>query len=121
MDTNPPSTRTPSSFSYNKYTQIASRAVRTGLKESERVGAEKRANIGVKYQQWENGKGGEQVSRPARHGFAVGISSHGGSRQDDEESDMRRVDGLIWSGRKEPVTSDQVPFVRSNSTRATNE
>lgn len=48
--------------SYNKYTQIASRAVRTGLKESERVGAEKRANIGVKYQQWENGKGGEQVS-----------------------------------------------------------
>ncbi|KAG7571408.1 hypothetical protein FFLO_00591 [Filobasidium floriforme] len=49
-------------FSYNKYTQIASRAVRTGLKESERVGAEKRANIGVKYQQWENGKGGEQVS-----------------------------------------------------------
>ncbi|KAH8080909.1 mitochondrial ATP synthase epsilon chain-domain-containing protein [Filobasidium floriforme] len=47
-------------FSYNKYTQIASRAVRTGLKESERVGAEKRANIGVKYQQWENGKGGEQ-------------------------------------------------------------
>lgn len=48
--------------SYNKYTQIASRAVRTGLKESERVGAEKRANIGIKYQQWNAGKGGEQVS-----------------------------------------------------------
>jgi F-type H+-transporting ATPase subunit epsilon len=48
--------------SYNKYTQIASRAVRQGLKESERVAAEKRAQIGLKVQTWENGVGGEQVS-----------------------------------------------------------
>lgn len=48
--------------SYNKYTQIASRAVRQGLKESERVAAEKRAQIGLRVQTWENGVGGEQVS-----------------------------------------------------------
>lgn len=35
------------SRSWNKYTQIASRAVRTALSESERVAAEKRATIGV--------------------------------------------------------------------------
>lgn len=48
--------------SFNKYTQIASRAVRQGLKESERVAAEKRAQVGLKVQTWENGVGGEQVS-----------------------------------------------------------
>lgn len=48
--------------SFNKYTQIASRAVRQGLKESERVGAEKRAVIGVKYQLWKDGQPGDQVS-----------------------------------------------------------
>jgi F-type H+-transporting ATPase subunit epsilon len=52
--------------SYNKYTQIASRAARQGLKESERVAAEKRAAVGIKYQIWQNGTGGEQV------GFCAG-------------------------------------------------
>lgn len=52
----------PSLGSFNKYTQIASRAVRQGLKESERVNAEKRAAVGIKYQMWEQGQGGEQVS-----------------------------------------------------------
>ncbi|WVQ84144.1 hypothetical protein IAT38_006291 [Cryptococcus sp. DSM 104549] len=48
-------------MSWNKYTQIASRALRQALSEGDRVAAEKRAAIGVRYQLWENGKGGEQT------------------------------------------------------------
>ncbi|WOO82802.1 uncharacterized protein LOC62_04G006288 [Vanrija pseudolonga] len=48
-------------FNWNKYTQIASRAVRTALSESERVAAEKRATIGVKYQVWDKGVAGEST------------------------------------------------------------
>ncbi|CCM00508.1 uncharacterized protein FIBRA_02542 [Fibroporia radiculosa] len=48
-------------FTYNKYTQIAARAVRQSLKESERVTAEKRGLTALRYQQWENGQGGQQV------------------------------------------------------------
>ncbi|KAJ9121135.1 hypothetical protein QFC24_004808 [Naganishia onofrii] len=61
-------------FSYNKYTQIASRAVRQGLKESERVVAEKRAQVGIKVQTWEKGVGGEQkfLVPPAAEGAATG-------------------------------------------------
>lgn len=47
---------------YNKYTQIAARAVRLSLKENERVAAEKRGLTSVRYQHWEGGKGGEQVA-----------------------------------------------------------
>lgn len=49
-------------FRYNKYTQIAARAVRQSLKEDKRVAAEKRGLTALRYQHWENGKGGEQVS-----------------------------------------------------------
>ncbi|KAI5124367.1 hypothetical protein M0805_008971 [Coniferiporia weirii] len=48
-------------FSFNKYSQITARAVRQSLKESERVKAEKRGLTALRYQDWENGKGGEQV------------------------------------------------------------
>ncbi|KAI0261400.1 mitochondrial ATP synthase epsilon chain-domain-containing protein [Gloeopeniophorella convolvens] len=48
-------------FTYNKYTQIAARAVRQSLKENERVIAEKRGLTALRYQHWEDGKGGEQV------------------------------------------------------------
>ncbi|GBE81821.1 mitochondrial ATP synthase epsilon chain-domain-containing protein [Sparassis latifolia] len=48
-------------FSYNKYTQIAARALRQSLKEEERVAAEKRGLTILRYQQWENGQGGKQV------------------------------------------------------------
>jgi len=48
-------------FTYNKYMQIAARAVRQSLKENERVAAEKRGLTALRYQHWENGKGGEQV------------------------------------------------------------
>lgn len=47
--------------SFNKYSQITARAVRQSLKESERVKAEKHGLTAVRYQHWENGKGGEQV------------------------------------------------------------
>lgn len=40
---------------------MASRAIRQALNETDRVAAERRAQIGVRYQLWENGKGGEQV------------------------------------------------------------
>jgi F-type H+-transporting ATPase subunit epsilon len=46
---------------YNKYSQIAARALRQSLKEGERVKAEKRGLTAMRYQHWENGKGGEQV------------------------------------------------------------
>ena len=49
---------------YNKYTQIAARAVRQSLKENERVAAEKRGLTALRYQHWEDGKGGEQVAFP---------------------------------------------------------
>nr|XP_019047311.1 hypothetical protein I302_03920 [Kwoniella bestiolae CBS 10118]OCF26241.1 hypothetical protein I302_03920 [Kwoniella bestiolae CBS 10118] len=54
--------------SWNKYTQVASRALRQALSETDRVAAEKRAAIGVRYQLWENGQGGEQkyVVPPAK-------------------------------------------------------
>jgi len=48
-------------FTYNKYTQIAARAVRQSLKEEQRVAAEKRGSTVLRYQHWEDGKGGEQV------------------------------------------------------------
>lgn len=48
-------------FSYNKFSQIAARALRQSLKEGERVKAEKRGITNVRFQKWENGKAGEQV------------------------------------------------------------
>lgn len=48
-------------FSYNKFTQIAARAVRQSLKETERVAAEKRGVTALRYQKWEDGRGGQQV------------------------------------------------------------
>jgi len=48
-------------FTYNKYAQIAARALRQSLKENERVLAEKRGVTLLRYQQWENGQGGQQV------------------------------------------------------------
>ena len=46
---------------FNKYSQIAARAVRQSLNETERVAAERRGLTDVRYQKWEAGKGGEQV------------------------------------------------------------
>ncbi|KAI0310264.1 mitochondrial ATP synthase epsilon chain-domain-containing protein [Amylostereum chailletii] len=51
-------------FTYNKYTQIAARAVRQSLNEAERVAAEKRGLTALRYQHWEKGQGGEQVRPP---------------------------------------------------------
>ncbi|KAG7442525.1 uncharacterized protein BT62DRAFT_386478 [Guyanagaster necrorhizus] len=48
-------------FSFNKYSEIAARALRASLKEDQRVLAEKRGLTSLKYQKWENGQGGQQV------------------------------------------------------------
>jgi F-type H+-transporting ATPase subunit epsilon len=48
-------------FSYNKFAQITARAVRSSLKDDLRVAAEKRGQTNVRYQQWQDGKGGAQV------------------------------------------------------------
>lgn len=47
---------------YNKYAQITARAVRQSLQETERLGAEKRGLTALRYQKWEDGVGGQQVS-----------------------------------------------------------
>jgi len=48
-------------FTYNKYSQITARAVRQSMKETERVGAERRGVTALRSQKWENGVGGQQV------------------------------------------------------------
>ncbi|KAG9018656.1 hypothetical protein FRB90_010856 [Tulasnella sp. 427] len=48
-------------FTFNKYSQIAARAVRQSLVEAERLKADKRGSTVLKYQKWENGQGGTQV------------------------------------------------------------
>ncbi|KAJ3566845.1 hypothetical protein NP233_g6747 [Leucocoprinus birnbaumii] len=48
-------------FTYNKYAQITARAVRSSLKEEQRLAAEKRGLTMLRYQQWENGQGGPQI------------------------------------------------------------
>ncbi|KAE9393680.1 hypothetical protein BT96DRAFT_923892 [Gymnopus androsaceus JB14] len=49
-------------FTFNKYSQITAGAVRKSLQETQRLAAEKRGVTAVRYQVWENGKGGEQVT-----------------------------------------------------------
>ncbi|KAJ4002303.1 hypothetical protein F5050DRAFT_1559132 [Lentinula boryana] len=45
-------------FTFNKYSQIIAGVVRKSLKETQRLAADLTA---LRYQVWENGKGGEQV------------------------------------------------------------
>ncbi|KAF5323997.1 hypothetical protein D9611_008380 [Ephemerocybe angulata] len=49
-------------FTYNKFAQITARALRNSLKEEQRIAAEKRGLTSVRYQQWENGQGGPQIT-----------------------------------------------------------
>ncbi|PWN18009.1 hypothetical protein BCV69DRAFT_285606 [Microstroma glucosiphilum] len=49
-------------FSYNRYTSICGRATRSALKEGERVKAERRGDTSLRYQEWKEGKAGEQRS-----------------------------------------------------------
>ncbi|KIP08857.1 hypothetical protein PHLGIDRAFT_103662 [Phlebiopsis gigantea 11061_1 CR5-6] len=48
-------------FTFNKYSQIAARALRSSLKETERVAAEKRGATILRYQEWKDGQGGQLV------------------------------------------------------------
>jgi Mitochondrial ATP synthase epsilon chain len=61
-------------YRYNKYSQICARAVRASFKEEHRVAAEKRGLTILRYQQWENGQGGQQV-RFAFFGLGLGLGS----------------------------------------------
>jgi F-type H+-transporting ATPase subunit epsilon len=54
--------RSDASTRYNKYSQITARAVRQSMKETERVGAERRGVTALRSQKWENGVGGQQAS-----------------------------------------------------------
>lgn len=47
--------------SFNKYSQITASALRRSLNETERLAAERRGFTNVRYQNWEDGKGGQQV------------------------------------------------------------
>ncbi|AXA49081.1 F-type H+-transporting ATPase subunit epsilon [Malassezia restricta] len=49
-------------FSYSKYTQVAARAVRQSLKETERADAERRAFQALRYQEWKNGEASDHIS-----------------------------------------------------------
>ncbi|KAF9069986.1 mitochondrial ATP synthase epsilon chain-domain-containing protein [Rhodocollybia butyracea] len=49
-------------FTFNKYSQITASAVRKSLKEEQRLASEKRGITALRYQVWENGKGGNQVT-----------------------------------------------------------
>lgn len=48
--------------SFNKYISIAARATRQALKEEERLAADKRNPVTLKWQTWKDGKGSAQVS-----------------------------------------------------------
>ncbi len=52
---------------YNRYASICARAVRNSLKEEQRVKAERRGEMSLRYQQWKDGKAGEQVSISIEH------------------------------------------------------
>ncbi|KDN51959.1 hypothetical protein K437DRAFT_254692 [Tilletiaria anomala UBC 951] len=43
-------------FTYNKYASICARATRQGLKEQERVKADRRGEMSLRYQEWKEGK-----------------------------------------------------------------
>ena len=46
---------------YNKYASVCARATRQALKEEERVKADRRGEMALRYQQGKDGKAGDQV------------------------------------------------------------
>lgn len=57
---------------FSKYANIAANATRQGLKESERAAAERRGFQALRYQEWKDGKPGEQVRTASGAIGAVG-------------------------------------------------
>ena len=49
------------SHRYNTFAQVCARALRNALKEQPRLAAEKRGVTTLRYQKWQDGKGGQQV------------------------------------------------------------
>ena len=56
---------------FNKYISIAARATRQALKEEERLKADKRGTVTLKWQTWKEGKGSAQVRLP----FSLSLGS----------------------------------------------
>ncbi|KAH8915785.1 hypothetical protein BT69DRAFT_1356300 [Atractiella rhizophila] len=56
-----------SKLSFFKRSSVAARALRQVLKEEKRLEAERRGDMGLRYQIWKDGKAGEQtwVKKPA--------------------------------------------------------
>lgn len=92
----------PPAHSYNKFTSIAARATRQALKEEERVKAERRGELSLRYQEWKDGKAGDHVSSaqgPGRQRKGLGaacrkrhsVASHGEGGQRGESSCERRA------------------------------
>jgi len=54
-------------ITYYKRASVAARALRQALKEDKRIEAERRGDMGLKYQEWTNGKAGEHtwIQKPA--------------------------------------------------------
>lgn len=74
---------------------IAARATRQALKEEERLKAEKRGAITLKWQTWQNGKGSAQVrrvwARPPSVLFPrLGWTHRGPSRREQERGSRVR-------------------------------
>jgi hypothetical protein len=98
------------------------------LKESERVAAEKRAQVGLKVQTWENGVGGEQVSC---EGIPLGTGDWarelavvtGYGRVDEMDGYWRETqagvddEAMIWLRHHAPPTRTRLP---QSSTQSTN-
>lgn len=51
-----------SGLTYNRYLAVAARVVRRSLKEGERLKAERRGEMELRFAKWENGKQGENKS-----------------------------------------------------------
>ncbi|EMF15449.1 uncharacterized protein SEPMUDRAFT_147336 [Sphaerulina musiva SO2202] len=49
-------------ITYNRYLAVASRVVRRSLKEDQRLKAERRGEMDLRFAKWENGKQQEVVS-----------------------------------------------------------
>lgn len=80
--------------SYNKYSQVAARAVRSALKEPERIKADKRALVTLKKQIWEKGIPTESVSQTfllVVEGGRQKKEKQDGKEEEAEEGDWLKV------------------------------
>ncbi|KAK3049494.1 hypothetical protein LTR09_009161 [Extremus antarcticus] len=58
-------------LTYNRYLAVSARVVRRSLKEDQRVKAERRGEMELKFARWENGKQGEHKNLAAANAQAM--------------------------------------------------